>query len=158
ADGGGRGGTAFSRAESSAGLPRWLGRRVRAVASHPPRPVAVHALGRVAGRVVRSCPERDPSAQCDHGCPFSARPERSSALALPALGAGAAREPASVTRIAAHHLPLLFLMPEQKKRVYGGDIMWQKLSLSTLVGLLTLTAVAAEPPWPRRQPPPIPPQ
>ena len=34
--------------------------------------------------------------------------------------------------------------------------MWRKLALSTWVGLLTLTAVAAEPPLPRREPPPIP--
>ena len=34
--------------------------------------------------------------------------------------------------------------------------MWSKLGLSTFVGLLTLTAVAAQPPYPRRAPPPIP--
>jgi hypothetical protein len=36
--------------------------------------------------------------------------------------------------------------------------MWRKLGLSTLAGLLTLTTVAAQPPYPRRVPPPIPPQ
>ena len=34
--------------------------------------------------------------------------------------------------------------------------MWGKFGLSTFVGLLTLTTVAAQPPYPRRVPPPIP--
>ena len=36
--------------------------------------------------------------------------------------------------------------------------MWHKLGLSTLIALLALTTIGAQPPRPRREPPPIPPQ
>src|SRR5262249_32469133 len=77
--------TCLSRAEDASGLLRRVGGRVRAATPHPPRTVAVHPLGDLAGRVVRHRPELDRRPRRDDGCSLPTRPERVSPLSLPAM-------------------------------------------------------------------------